>query len=128
MATLAYILLSCLLVSNCALANPVAYKCQAAEGHIYQSVPCEGLELKRWGAAADPARAASFRHLEALQSGKRSEAPALRSQRRRREAAPVLSACEKVRRGRDQAYASAGLRRSFALSSFWDNKVHQACR
>jgi len=33
-----------------------------------------------------------------------------------------------MRARRAAAYAAAGLKRDFALSSYWDNKVHDACR
>lgn len=36
--------------------------------------------------------------------------------------------CESMRTQRAAAYEAAGLKRDFALSSYWDNKVHQACR
>lgn len=36
--------------------------------------------------------------------------------------------CDSMRTQRAAAYEEAGLKRDFALSSYWDNKVHQACR
>ncbi|MFP3786929.1 hypothetical protein, partial [Burkholderia sp. SIMBA_024] len=36
--------------------------------------------------------------------------------------------CESMRAQRAAAYEKVGLKRGFALSSHWDNKVQQACR
>lgn len=130
-ATFAYVVLSCLLGGG-GEAEPWVYKCQAGADHSYQSLPCDGLELKRWSAAAVPVDEAARKRLEAiqlqLQRDKLVVMPSTRPRRQRQAAAPKPSACEKARQGRDQAYAKAGLRRNFAMSSFWDNKVHQACR
>ena len=131
MALFAYVVLSGLLGFAGGEAGPLVYKCQAAEGHSYQSLPCEGLELERWSAAVAPLDEAALKRLEALQLQlqRAKLAPSgARPGRRRVQAAPKISACENARQGRDRAYAKAGLTRNFAMSSFWDNKVHQVCR
>lgn len=131
MATLAYVVLSYLLGGSSGEAAPLVYKCHAAEGHSYQSLPCDGLELKRWSAAAIPVDEAARKRLEAiqvqLQRDKVVAKPGARRGRPRGASGPKITACENARQGRDRAYAKAGLKRSFAMSSFWDNKVHQAC-
>lgn len=132
MASLACMVLGCLLGSTGGETGALVYKCQAAGGHSYQSSPCEGLELKRWSIVDTPSGEDARKRLEAiqleLQRGRLSAKPSVRPGRRRTAPAPKASACENARRGRDRAYAKAGLKRDFALSSFWDNKVHQACR
>ena len=131
-APLTYVLLSCLFGSSGGEAGPLVYKCKSAEGHSYQSLPCDGSELKRWSADIAPVNEDARRHLEAiqhqLQRDNSAATQAVRPGRRRVEAVPKVSACEKARQGRERAYAKAGLRRNFAMSSFWDNKVHQVCR
>lgn len=132
MASLACMVLGCLLGSTGGETGALVYKCQVAGGHSYQSLPCEGLELKRWSTVDAPTDEAVRKRLAALQlqlqRDRLSTKPNVRLGRRRAAPAPKANACENARLGRDQAYAKAGLKRSFALSSFWDNKVHQACR
>ncbi|MDG2524261.1 hypothetical protein P6166_02665 [Stenotrophomonas sp. HITSZ_GD] len=36
--------------------------------------------------------------------------------------------CDAVRAQRAAAYEAAGLKRDFAMSSLWDNRVQQACK
>lgn len=132
MASLACMVLGCLLGSTGGETGALVYKCQTAGGHSYQSSPCEGLELKRWSIVDTPSGEDARKRLEAiqleLQRDRLSAKPSVRPGRRRAAPAPKANACQNARVGRDRAYAKAGLKRSFALSSFWDNKVHQACR
>ncbi len=106
------------------------FKCETEAGPVYQSAACEGRALARWDAvpeAIDPQvaqRVAALR--EALDSTHR-RAPRSRN-RSSRAARPALSACQRERQGRAKAYAAAGLKRDFAMSSYWDNRVHDACR
>lgn len=134
MASLACMVLGCLLGSTGGETGALVYKCQTAGGHSYQSSPCEGLELKRWSTVDAPTDETVRKRLAAielqlqLQRDRLSTKSGVRPGRRRAAPAPKANACENARRGRDRAYAKAGLKRDFALSSFWDNKVHQACR
>ncbi len=134
MASLACLVLSCLLGSTGDESGSLVYKCQTAGGHSYQSLPCEELELKRWSIVDAPTDQDARKRLAAielqlqLQRDRLSTKSGVRPGRRRSAPAPKANACENARRGRDRAYANAGLKRDFALSSFWDNKVHQACR
>lgn len=129
MQLLSYVVLGCLLSGS---EDPMVYKCGGAEGDSYQSLPCAGVELGRWSVVPDPIDEQTLKHLaeirSQLQRDARQSKRGVRPERRSGHAAPKPSACEKVRQGRDRAYAKAGLRRDFAMSSLWDNRVHQACR
>lgn len=129
MPLLSYVVLGCLLSGG---EGATAYKCGDARGHSYQSLPCEGVELKRWTVAPEPMDVQTVKHLEdirrKLQQDAQPRAQGRRRHRGRDGAVPKVSACQKARQGRDRAYAKAGLRRDFALSSLWDNKVQQACK
>lgn len=106
------------------------HKCGVEGAVVYQSAPCPGAELKRWEASARALDPEVSRRLESIEQAlerrvrQRTVAGRGGSQQRR---APVVSDCEKARRGRAAAYEKAGLKRGFALSSHWDNRVHQAC-
>jgi len=126
--------LSCLLLlaAVAAPAGPAVYKCEAGEAVVYQSDPCIGSELKRWRATPEPVDAAALARLELLREqlreGHRSRIRAPRKVGRQAVAPRRQDACERVRLARDKAYAKAGLKRDFAMSSVWDNRVQQACR
>ncbi|KRG67745.1 hypothetical protein ABB27_09005 [Stenotrophomonas terrae] len=120
-------------IGAAAAQGPAVYKCREGGGVSYQSAPCAGRELKRWAATPESVDAAAELRLQAVreQLSKRqagSPATAARSVRRQPAAPRAQDPCERARKGRDKAYAKAGLKRDFAMSSVWDNKVQQACR
>lgn len=107
------------------------YKCLEGEGHVYQSTPCSGAELRHWAVRAEAIDGAegepkvSLRHQP--RRNDRSQRPRGSSALQRSRARAKIDACAQARLGRERAYAKAGLKRDFAMSSFWDNKVHEAC-
>lgn len=112
----------------------------------YQTTPCSaGQPAKQWGfaapAAAPPAAGASSRPARTVATAgpspvrlrKQRATPAYRAARIHApgagDRAPAGDgSCESMRAQRAAAYEKVGLKRGFALSSHWDNKVHQACR
>ncbi|WP_293706337.1 MULTISPECIES: hypothetical protein [unclassified Stenotrophomonas] len=108
------------------------FKCAGPAGPVYQSAACEGPELARWDAvpqADDPLLERRLLQIQAeLERSYRRQARTVGKARRRSGPRQTLSPCERERQGRAKAYAAAGLKRSFALSSYWDNRVHQVCR
>ena len=120
------------LITADALAQELTvYKCLEGEGHVYQSTPCSGAELRHWAVRPEAIDGAPGEPKVSL----RPQPPQNdRSQRRRGSSAgqrsragAKIDACAQARLGRERAYAKAGLKRDFAMSSFWDNKVHEAC-
>lgn len=105
------------------------FKCRTDDGIAYQSLPCDGPPLKQWTAAPEPFDRHAQARLQAIERELRraNAVPARRTRRSGRPPTPATGACELARRGRSQAYAKAGLKRDFALSSHWDNQVHAAC-
>lgn len=116
-------------------AAPQVFKCVDG-GHVaYQSAPCPGRTAGTWDARPEPppswaqrqylrrleqenrARNATWRRGRAFHA--RGRAHASRGQR---------DACQLARAQREAAYREAGLKRDFALSSRWDNRVHDACK
>ncbi len=99
------------------------FKCLDDGQVSYQSLPCAGAPAKAWTVLRLPPAAPSVVVPPAARGEPRSRrlAPA------RRNARAVESACAKARRQREAAFRKAGLKRGFALSSEWDNKVHEAC-
>lgn len=108
------------------------FKCAGPAGPFYQSAACEGPELARWDAvpqADDPLLERRLLQIQAeLERSYRRQARTVGKARRRSGPRQTLSPCERERQGRAKAYAAAGLKRDFALSSYWDNRVHQICR
>ena len=108
------------------------YKCETAEGMVYQSAQCAGEPLARWAAVPErlnpdvEQRIQGFR--AALSSAQRRQARAPATGRGGTRGRAPLSDCERERRGWATAYEAAGLKRNFALSSHWDNRVHKVCR
>ncbi len=130
-------LVSFVLALQLAGGQPVqrVFKCTDAGVVAYQSTPCQGAPAASWEVAAMAHDPAVDRNLEQLRvelrdqwnaSRKTSRAAGSRQGRTTRPAA--ADACQRARTGRDAAFRKAGLRRSFALSSRWDNAVHDACR
>lgn len=120
-----------LIVESGEAQEPMVYKCLEGGQHAYQSTPCAGVELKRWvvpaqdvvGLMAGGVKPPSSQS----RSKERSRRPRAPSARRLNNADVKIDACARARAGRERAYSKAGLKRDFAMSSFWDNKVHQAC-
>ncbi len=111
------------------------FKCTDAGVVAYQSTPCQGAPAASWEVAAMAHDPAVDRNLEQLRvelrdqwnaSMRTSKTAGNRQGSTTRPAA--ADACQRARAGRDAAFRKAGLRRSFALSSRWDNAVHDACR
>lgn len=105
------------------------FKC-VEEGRVsYQSIPCDGaLEEKRWSPPPQVPISPD------TATGRGKPVPARRKEHHpgtvsvRRHARSPIDACTRAREGRDAAYRKVGLKRGFALSSHWDNRVHDACR
>ncbi|WP_269791630.1 hypothetical protein [Stenotrophomonas sp. Iso1] len=119
-------LLTCFFAMT-AHSQPV-FKCSEAGTVSYQSLPCEGATLRSWDATPDAVAPSMQTRIASLRREARPERRAsgrYRSGRSRK--APAATACERARKGRAEAYAKAGLKRDFALSSHWDNRVHDAC-
>ena len=119
-------LLSCLFAVT-AQAQQV-FKCSDGGTVSYQSLPCDGATLRSWEATPDVVDPATQARIEALRRELRPERRVSgRNRSNRSRQTPAVTACERARRGRADAYAKAGLKRDFALSSHWDNRVHDAC-
>ncbi|KIJ01480.1 hypothetical protein DGN16_13545 [Xanthomonas citri pv. fuscans] len=108
------------------------FKCVSGTQVVYQSAPCLGVTAKQWDAQPEPDNPALRQRLARTAA-----------QLRARNASPVRSgsgtyvaassskdryACEVAKEGRRAAYEAAGVHRSFALSSYWDNAVQDACK
>lgn len=104
------------------------FKCSEGGTVSYQSLPCTGATLRSWQATPDVVTPAAKARDEEL---RREPRPARRTGGRYRSSragkAPTTTACQQARKGRADAYAKAGLKRDFTLSSHWDNRVHDAC-
>lgn len=123
-------IITCLL--SCSLAVTAqaqqVFKCHDGGAVSYQSLPCDGATLRSWEATPDVVDSAAQARIEALRRELRSERrTGGRSRSSRSGKASTATACERARKGRTDAYAKAGLKRDFALSSHWDNRVHDAC-
>lgn len=100
------------------------FKCLDGGQVAYQSQQCAGPPVKVWTVQRLPQTAgppAVPRPATRAAPRSRRTAPA------RRNARPAEDACASARKGRDAAFRKAGLKRGFALSSHWDNRVHEAC-
>ena len=128
MATVGYLLL--LAVAGVQPAAPAqVFKCSDGGQVSYQSAPCRGPPARTWivpppGPVPGAAAAAGSQPLRSGPKPRRAGT----STAVRRNARPREDACAKARKGREAAYRRAGLKRGFALSSYWDNRVHDACR
>ncbi|APO93991.1 DUF4124 domain-containing protein [Xanthomonas vesicatoria] len=119
-----------------AFAMPVqaqqVHKCREHGQVVYQSAPCTaGIPEKVWEAAPVPeqSNAEQWRLYRIRKQLDRRYA----ADRSAASAAYVPSsqsgnACESAKRGRAAVYEAAGVHRDFALSSQWDNAVHDACK
>ncbi|WP_449467062.1 hypothetical protein [Stenotrophomonas humi] len=103
------------------------FKCSDG-GHVsYQSSPCVGATLRSWDATPEAVDPAVQARIESLRRELRPERRTSGRTRSNRPGRSPATACEQARKGRADAYAKAGLKRDFALSSHWDNRVHDAC-
>ncbi len=115
-----------------AVAPAQVFKCVDGGQVSYQSVPCDGPPAKTWVVShqerpAPPASRTASVTRPVERAGPRPRRSSLSSGTARR-TRPAVDACTRAREGRDAAYRKAGLKRGFALSSLWDNRVHDACR
>lgn len=121
----------CLLTEHGEAKDLLVYKCQDGDHHLFQSMPCAGAELKRWTARAEVMDTQATERKEAMylrsQRNSRSRGARSGAARSQSNTSGRTDACAQARQGRERAYAKAGLKRDFAMSSLWDNKVHQAC-
>ena len=131
-----------LLLSTLMLAVPAtastSYHCVARGQTSYQSTPCaSGSASRIWaappGAVTQPAVQASKPSQQTVQP-KSGQGPATRPRLRQAShgahvgTARDQGACDRVRTSRDAAYARIGLRRTFAQSRQWDERVATACK
>ncbi|MBB4133165.1 DUF4124 domain-containing protein [Xanthomonas sp. 3075] len=108
------------------------HKCRERGQVVYQSAPCaSGQAEKAWDATPVPEQSNAEkwrlyridRQLKSRNAGAGSYAGG----------ATVSdsangSACQSARASRAAAYEAAGVHRDFALSSYWDNVVQNACK
>lgn len=118
------------------------YRCTRGGEVAYQARPCEGSGAQqRWRIAVHPPPSVSPRPVSpAVVAGAKAGrptrrlAPARKMRRPRAQGVAIGvgngdgARCEAVRAQRAKAYERAGLKRGFALSSQWDNRVQQACQ
>ncbi|MBB4124862.1 hypothetical protein GGR77_000133 [Xanthomonas translucens] len=108
------------------------YKCISGKQVSYQSAPCAtGQAAKAWDATPQPIDPYQERRLQAISDELRASnapAPVYRTTGASVGLARDANACESARAGREAAYKAVGVRRSFELSSYWDNRVQQACK
>lgn len=122
-----------------ALASPTAaqqiYKCADGEQLSYQSEPCANQPLASWDASLlsppSDTRVHSKRANERIlpvSRGTNTDRRIIAGDRQTRSAVVRRKdPCKQARAQRALAYERAGLKRSFQLSSRWDNRVQQAC-
>ncbi|MDG2524220.1 DUF4124 domain-containing protein [Stenotrophomonas sp. HITSZ_GD] len=119
-----------LLLVSCPAAAQQVYKCVKGKQVSYQSDPCEnGPAAKAWDATPVPeqSNAEKWRLYRIQQELRQRNAPQP-SYGWAASSPSTTSACESVKAQRDAAYAQVGLKRSFEFSSYWDNRVQQACK
>lgn len=114
------------------------YQCVARGQSSYQSTPCaSGSASRIWSAPPDsvtqPAVKASKPPQQTVQPAS-GRGPATRQSRRQASRGAHIGTardqrtCDRVRSSRDAAYARIGLRRTFAQSRQWDERVATACK
>ncbi|KRG72473.1 hypothetical protein ABB27_00900 [Stenotrophomonas terrae] len=126
-----WILGACLfLVAGYGQAQQV-FKCVNGKDVSYQSDPCPGAAVKSWDAApvSEPSNAEQWRIYRMRRQLDQRYANDRGASASGGTVSPNRSnACESARRGRAAAYEVAGVKRDFAMSSYWDNLVHNACK
>lgn len=128
-----------LIIVCLAFASPTTaqqiYKCADGEQLSYQSQPCANQPLASWDASpvSPPldtrmhSKKANERILP-VSRGTNADRRIIAGDRQTRSAVVRRKdPCEQARAQRGLAYERAGLKRSFRLSSHWDNRVQQAC-
>lgn len=123
-------LIMVLLVVSFPTAAQQVYKCVNGKEVSYQSDPCtNGAAAKAWDATpvAEQSNAEKWRLYRVQQELRQRNAPAP-SYGWGASSPSTTSACDSAKAQRDAAYAQVGLKRSFEFSSYWDNRVQQACK
>ena len=123
------------------------HQCVDGRNVSYQATPCtQGRSVKQWSLPASAPSATIA--VPAIHQG--AAHPLVRTRKLRAASVPRVAtrppvaqrgrpsdgrrgvatddSCESTRAQRAAAYEKVGLKRGFALSSHWDNKVQQACR
>ncbi|MEA9655859.1 DUF4124 domain-containing protein [Xanthomonas campestris pv. raphani] len=108
------------------------HKCRERGQVVYQSAPCaSGQAEKAWDAAPVPeqSNAEKWRlyRIDRQLKARNSTAGGYAGGATVADKANG-SACQRAKAGRAAAYEAAGVHRDFALSSYWDNVVHDACK
>ncbi|MGQ5299453.1 DUF4124 domain-containing protein [Xanthomonas arboricola] len=108
------------------------HKCRERGQVVYQSTPCaSGQAEKAWDARPVPEQSNAEkwrlyridRQLKARNAGSGGYAGGTTVSDKAND-----SACQRAKAGRAAAYEVAGVHRDFALSSYWDNVVQNACK
>lgn len=113
-----------------------APRCQQGRDVALQATPCIGGGMRQaWRVAVHPPPVAEVgARVVASRFAPRKRSAGRRRVRGPRRAKPPRAhfdrhaSCESVRAQRAAAYEAVGLRRDFAMSSLWDNRVQQACK
>jgi len=117
-----------------ALAQQQVYKCVNGKQVSYQSDPCPGQAVKAWDVTPEPVRPYIDHRLQQPQQQAAMATPEPPRRSNSSSGGHSISIavdrdrCERERAGRAAAYARAGVSRGFQLSSYWDNRVQQACK
>lgn len=113
------------------------HKCRATDGRaIYQAMPCAASDRTEWvrdyppdpPSTVEVARPSGARRADALPTRTRTTRRSGPAQ------GAVISmhrdpeACERAKQARERAYARLGLKRDFATSRRFDDRVNDACR
>ncbi|MCE4517780.1 DUF4124 domain-containing protein [Xanthomonas hortorum] len=109
------------------------YKCRERGQVVYQSSPCSSGSAERvWQAPPDPVNPALQRRLAATAAQLRARNARLAQSASGAYVETSSSneryGCEAAKAQRHAVYEAAGVHRSFALSSYWDNVVQDACK
>jgi len=121
------------------LSGPVpaqeVHRCTRGTEIVYQAAPCgAGQVQKRWPRVHPPPAARPLPGKVGPAKSSRRVPTARRARMKQASGATIGlgheagAGCEQVKARRAAAYAAAGLKRNFALSSLWDNRVQQACK
>lgn len=130
------ILIPALLLATPAWAGNV-YKCAQGQQVSYQSTPCAaGVASRIWAAPPDPPAAPVEPQIQRPQPVRETRERRQQSPRTGRPAARGArigmagdqNACDRARASQKAAYERLGLRRTFAQSRHWDQRVASACR
>lgn len=103
-----------------------AHRCQQGRDVAALATPCIGRGA--WQVAVHPPPIAGAVVVASRPPSKGRRSRGSRKARAPRDGYQAGASCEVVRAQRAAAYEAAGLKRDFALSSRWDNRVQQACK